>query len=148
MEYSNQYTKAFITEPAGKLFPHEKDGRMRRMYVDHTLAGEIAAANSVVLMKLPKNAVISKVKLVIPSGTAGTLNLGWAAGLNEVADDNGLMAALDSSALISEESNIASGEVGINKRFAGEVNLILSASVDSTGLTGNLIKMEIEYVID
>lgn len=148
MEFSNQYTKAYISEPRGKLFPHEKDGRMRRMFADITLAGEITASNPILLQKFPKNAVISKVKLVIPAGTSGTLDLGWDAGLSEVADNDGLMAGLDASALISNEANIASGEVGINKRFASEVNLILSASVDSVGLTGNLIKIEIEYVID
>ena len=148
MEYSNQYKKAFINEPAGKLFPHERDGRMRRLYCDITLVGDITAANPILLQKLPKGAVISKAKIVGEAGTAGTLNLGWSEGLNEIASVDGLFAGLASNAAISEEANIAGSAVGINKRFAGEVNLILSASVDSTGLAGKIFKLELEYVID
>ena len=148
MQFSNQYQKAYNDEPQGKLFPHEINGRMRRMFIDVVLGAEITAANPLFMQKLGKGVVISKAKLHIPAGTSGTLNLGWSAGLDEVADDNGLMVALNAAALISNEANIASGEVGINKRFAGQVDLILSASVDSVGLTGNLVKLEIEYVID
>jgi len=148
MQFSNQYQKAYEDVPQGKLFPHEINGRMRRMFIDVVLGAEITAVDPLFMQKLGKGIVISKAKIHIPAGTSGTLNLGWDAGLNEVADNDGLMAALNASALISNEANIASGEPAINKRFAGEVNLILSASVDTVGLAGTLIKLEIEYVID
>jgi len=146
--YSNQYQSAFVTEPKGKLAPAELNGRVRRIFADVTLGAEITTADSLFVAKLPSNAVVMQAHVVAPGGTGGTLALGWAAGLNEVADADGLVAGIAGNAAVNEKRDLSASEAFASKRFSEDVDLILSASVDSVGWTGDLVKVEILYVID
>lgn len=147
--YTDQYQAAYVTKPATRLKPHERDGKIRRMFASVTLTGEITTTDSLYVGKLPANAVPTRARVVAPGGTAGTLALGWGAGASsEAADADGFLAAIDGSAAVNATMDIASSSAGLNKRFAEEVDVILSASVDSAGWTGDLVKVEIEYVIE
>jgi len=146
--YSDQYNNAFIAEPSSKLEPKELQGMVRRIYATITLAAEIDTPDIVKLAKLPANAVIIEARLVAPGGTSGTLDLGWAAGANglEVADANGILAALDGSAAI--DASMGWSLPAHNKRFAEEVDIQLSATVITAGFNGDVLKLELRYIVD
>ncbi len=147
--YSNQYQKAFITEPVEKLLPGELNGRVRRIYADVTLGAEITTADSLFIAKLPANAVVVKVHISAPGGTGGTLALGNGAGDKEAADADSFIAGINGAALVNEQRELNAVEAGvISKRFQEDVDVILSASVDSAGWSGDIVKVEILYVID
>jgi len=147
--YSNQYQKSLISEPVEKLLPGELNGRIRRIYADVTLGAEITTADSLFVAKLPANAVVVKAHIVAPGGTGGTLALGNGAGENEAADADSFIAGIAGNAAVNEERDLSATEAGlINKRFSEDVDVILSASVDSVGWSGDLVKVELLYVID
>lgn len=147
-QFSDQYAKAYNTKPASKLEPRELNGRVRRLSAEITLGAEILTTAQVVMAKLPANAVIIEARLIAPGGTGGTLNLGWAAGENEVADDNGIFAAIAGNSAVDVTFDMSSATAAKNKKFSEEVDIELSASVDSVGWNGDLVELEIAYIID
>lgn len=147
--YSNQYQKAYIDEPTEKLFPGELNGRVRRIYADVTLGAEITTADSLFVAKLPANSVVLQAQIVAPGGTGGTLALGNGAGEKEAADADAFIAGINGAAAVNEKRDLSATEAGlISKRFQEDVDVILSASVDSVGWNGDLVKVELLYVID
>ena len=83
-----------------------------------------------------------------PGGASGTLALGWGAGENEAADADGIFAAIPGNAAADLTFDLSSSTAAKNKRFSEEVDLILSASVISGGWSGDLVEVELEYIID
>jgi len=146
--FSDEYAKAYNQSPKSNLSPAEKDGKLRTIYASVTLGAEITTADKLYLCKLPGSAVMREVKLVAAGGTGGTLDLGWGASESEVADANGIIAAIDGSAAVSEVMNLSNKAAAYGKRFAQEVDVVLSASVDSVGWTGDLVELEITYIIE
>lgn len=147
--YSNQYAKSLINEPVEKLLPGELNGRVRRIFADVTLGAEITTADSLFMAVLPANSVVLQAHIVAPGGTGGTLALGNGAGENEAADSDSFIAGIAGNAAVNEKRDLSATEAGlISKRFSEDVDVILSASVDSVGWSGDVVKVEILYVID
>lgn len=148
LQYSTEYEAAYNTEPKSNLIPDKLNGRIRRIFASFTLTAEILAsgANDFILAKLPANAVLIEARLIAPGGTGGTLDLGWLAGESEVADPNGIMAGIAGNAAVDD--TMAWTDAAFNKRFSEEVDIVLSSSVDSAGWSGDLVQMELRYVID
>lgn len=145
---SIEFAKAFVTKPVSKLNPSELNGRKRRLSGTITLAAEIGTTDSIFMAKLPANAVIIGARMVAPGGASGTLALGWGAGENEVADADGIFAAIPGNAAADLTFDLSSSTAAKNKRFSEEVDIILSASVISSGWSGDLVEIELEYIID
>ena len=148
--YSDEYQGAYIDEPKSNLNPDKYNGRIRRIYASITLGAEIATTDQVKFCKLPSNAVIKSCRFIAPACTSGTLNLGWAASDEggEAADDNGLAAAMNVSSALDDVMDIGAQLAGFNKRFSEEVDIELSASVITSGASGDVYELELEYIID
>lgn len=145
--YSNQFNNAYVAEPISKLQPKEYNGQVRRIFADVTLSSEITTADVLKICKLPANAVIIEARIVAPGGSAGTLALGWAAGADsEAADADGIIAGLSGAAAI--DSSMGWSDAAFNKRFSESVDVELSASVNTAGFSGDLIQVELRYIVD
>lgn len=147
-QFSNEYTNAYVSKPVVKLNPAEKDGKIRRLSGNITLSAEIGTTDSIFMAKLPANAVIVGARMVAPGGASGTLALGWGAGENEAADADGIFAAIPGNAAADLTFDLSSSTAAKNKRFSEEVDIILSASVISGGWSGDLVELELSYIIE
>ena len=146
---SEQNAKAYVSEPKEQLAPYELNGRIRSIYASIVLGAEITTADVVKFCKLPANAVIISCRFIAPGGGAGTLNLGWAAGANsEGASPHGLAQSLAGSGAIDDTMDIGAKQQGYGKRFSEEVDIELSAIVDTTGFSGDKLELELKYIID
>jgi hypothetical protein len=147
---SNQYASAYVTEPRGKLDPNELNGRVRNIFADITLSAEIATTDTVFLHRLPANSTIKSCRLFAPGGTAGTLDLGWNASADggEAADPNGLLPGIAGNAAVDLTMDLSNQQAGYRKKFSEPVDIILSTSVLSAGWSGDLVQLELEYIID
>lgn len=148
-QYSNQYQSAFRDDPASQLQVDEFQGKVRRLYADITLSAEIGTSDLVKLAKLPKGAVPIQAKILsVNGGSAGVIQVGWAAGANgdEAADADGIMGAISTAAAVND--SLAWTDAGFNKRFAEEVELQISATTLTVGMSGELIQFELLYIMD
>ena len=148
--HTDQYKKTYVDKPAQFIFPHEYNGRIRRIYAHKTLDAELTTNDALFVVKLPKNAVIKSARLVGEAGTGGVIQLGWAASQSgqEVAVAAGLFGAVSSAAAIDELMDIGAKSVAFNKRFAAEVDIVLTATTNTTGMSGKLVEVELEFVVD
>lgn len=146
--YSNEYDKSCVTKPLQKLSPAELNGKVRRLTGNITLGAEILAADTVKMALLPANSVIIAVRMIAPGGASGTIQLGWGAGENEVADANGIFSAVPANAAVDVEFDLSSGTAAKNKRFSDPVDIELTSTVDTAGWSGDLVEMEILYIIE
>lgn len=149
MLYSDQYKKAHIDEPSGKILASEVNGRVRRAYGEITLSAELADGNQIKLCRIPRSATLIDVRVVSADwGTTGAFNLGWkdSDGKEEEMDLDGMFAAQVATDAL--DANMAGIAEGYNYRFEKEVDVILSATADSTALDGEKISVEVLFVVD
>lgn len=147
--YTEQYNNAYVASPRVNLYPHEMNGRVRHIYGKITLGAEIDTTDVVKVCKLPANAVPVRIRFVAPGGTAGVLQLGWAAGERyESADADGFAAAVAGNAAVNLTQDLSSGVAGIMKRFAEPVDVELTATTLTAGWNGDVVQFSIEYIID
>lgn len=147
-QYSEQYKKAHIDRIPSRLYAHEKTGRVRRLYAKVTLDAEVALADVVYMAKLPKDAVIVSSKLFSAGGSAGVVQVGFAATEKNAADLDALHAAVSSAAAISENMNVLAQEDAFNVRQPDEKDIVLTATTLTAGMTGKAVELEIEYIVD
>lgn len=151
---STQYEAAYVTEPISKLDPKEYNGRVRRIFAEAILAGELTAGDVVTMAKLPANASIIQAELSVSASLgAGTLDCGWAisAGGNEAADPNGIIDGFDSTAttLVALDKSAAGADAAFNKKFSEPVDIQITAmDANTTSGSGDTIRLEILYTID
>lgn len=96
--YSTEWTASYITSPRGNNYQQGARKRGFRFNYTQVLAG--AAADTILLMKLPPHSTISMYESWIrwASATAtATLSLGWAA----YTDEDGAAVALSAAGLLS-----------------------------------------------
>ena len=141
-----------MAEPPVKLYQYEQAGRVRRIYFDITLDGEIGTTDSIKLARLPKNSVPIAFKIYGPAASSGVVNVGWDAGANslETADADGFVAAADiSSELTLNYNSVNNTLAGLqNKRFEDDVTVVMTASTITSGWDTDTIKGEILYIND
>lgn len=149
-KYSTQYAK--LNElPPSRLYAHEQVGKVRRIYAEYTADAELATTDVLYLAKLPKGSVPIAFKLNVPAQASGVIQVGWDAGAeaDETADADGFAAACDVSSEIDLNYNTVNDGtiVGLaNKRFADDVNIVMTATTITSGLSGDKIMMEILYI--
>lgn len=158
--YSNQYQDAYVDKPADILTPGDVSGQVKFMFFDFTVPS-VAPSNADIykLGVIPKGARVLEACLSFPDlGSAGTVELGWAAsaeldgpnGLSgsaiEAADDNGFLASVDvnsaaDTVLMTAQNNMP----GLLKRFSASVVLQLLLTAAWTATSGS-VKGYIKYV--
>ena len=150
--YSDQYQDAYVDVPSNKIGRGEFNAKVHIIYFSHTVTAAPSNGDVLKLCKLPKgarvlNAVLSHGDL----GTAGTLNLGWAASDDAVesADADGLIASIDvatAAAIVTMHEQTGAAVPGLLKQFAAEVDVQLDIATAWTATSGS-IKGYIEYVV-
>lgn len=160
--YSNQYEDAYVDKPSNKIAPGDQSGDIRFMFFDFTVPSS-APSNSdyYSLGKIPKGARVVEACLSFPDlGTAGVVELGWAAsaekdgpnGLTgtalELADADGFLASVDVNAAANtvKMSSDMNNAAGFLKHFSAEVEAQLFITTAWTATSG-VVKGYISYVI-
>lgn len=115
---SVQFEKAYVTTPKSNLFPHELNGRIRSIFANIVVSEELStvSGNIINLVKLPANAVISKLQMIVVSGSAsaGVLELGYSAGERyEAADADAFAAGIDPTGAVNLELDLSSAAAGM-----------------------------------
>ncbi len=149
--YAVNHTKAYVDEPASKLDVRENHGRVRRHYDSYTLLGEASIGDFIEFGKLPKDAKVIDARVIGPSdGTTGQLDVGWKSNGTDAADQDGLFAGateVDTGAGAVDSKMLATA-AGYNKAFAAETTLIGEYVEATTASTGDVIQLEVFYVVD
>lgn len=140
--YSNQYQDAFVDVPSDFIRSGDVSGEVKFMFFDFTVPGTVPTNGDIYkLGKIPKGARVIEAVLSFPDlGTAGTLDLGWAADAAavETADDNGFLASVDvntAADTIKMSDNLANG-AGLCKLFSAECDLELKVTTTWTATSG------------
>jgi len=136
--------------PSEKIRTQDQHGRMRVAHDEITFAAELTTSDTLTMMTLPAGAKIYEVDISSDDlGSTGVLDVGWAASSEggEVADDNGLYAALDVTSAVVRQK-IANSLPGYLKRFTEEVAIKIVPSTSTDVATGQTLKLTIWYVVD
>lgn len=152
--YGNQYQDAYVSVPSEKVKGKDLGGELKRMYFDYTITAAPTNGDVIKLGKLPAGARVHNACLQFPDlGTAGILNLGWAAGAEglEAADADGLLVAVDVNAAadaVSMQIQMEAGgaNAGYLKEFSEEVDVQIDVATAWTVSAGT-IKGFIEYTV-
>jgi hypothetical protein len=135
----------------------EQHGRMRILKDEITLTAELTAADVIrVGAPLPKGAMVVAARLQSSQlgsvGGAGELDLGWQASADaaEAADADGFLAAVEvgSAAANAAMEEQATTPAGYLKKFAGEVQVVITANETTDAGIGDKITVALFYVVD
>lgn len=138
-----------VAVPAEKIDANAGYAKSRILHDKYVASGALTSGDVIKFMKIPKGArVIEAILKYSDLGTTGTGKLGWEAGTDEAADDDGLMASLDFNAAadcILSSQNLAA-PIAIGKEFAGEVqvSLTLTASTTAAGTIECILILAVE----
>lgn len=150
--YGANYRKAYVAEPRQRIQQGEWGGHVKVLREKFTLDADGAAAETVLMGKLPKGAMVLSARIFGPDlGGTGTLALGNAASADgtEAVDVDGFIASADSSGqafdVSDEDSRGAS--IGI-RRFTKEVDVTLTFTGVTASATGLIVYAILEYIVD
>lgn len=147
--FGENATKRDVNIPAVKIGTVDSHGRMRVARDKISLTALLAQNDIIKMMKLPAGAKIYEVEISSDDlGSVGVLDVGWAASAEggEVADPNGLYAALDVTSAIARQK-IGNSLPGFLKRFTEEVQIQIDATTATDAVSGD-IELIIYYVVD
>lgn len=136
--------------PSDKIRSQDQHGRMRIARDKFTFTAILDTTDLLRMMKLPAGAKVYEVELNSDDlGTTGVLDIGWAASSEggEVADQNGLFAAIDVNSAATARLKILNSVPGFLKRFTEEVEIQIKATTATTATSGD-IELIIYYVVD
>jgi hypothetical protein len=147
------YNLAYIAEPVEKIDVVEHKGKVRRMYDSYTVpsADELAENEDIAFFKLPANAKIVDARLIAPAtGATGQYDIGW---LDNGTDAANLTGIFDGNT----QGDVGFGAVdvkllgtsaGFNKSFSAETEIVLTCGEVTADAGGDLIQLELYYVIE
>lgn len=151
-EYGVNAIKLLSNVPSEKANVGEQGGVKKVIYDSFTSTGAITISSVLNMGGLiPAGARILDVKIVSTDlGTAGDLDVGWAAGANgdEAASADGFFADIDVNAAAASYSMFEdnSSATGMGKKFTEAVQPVISFPEATTA--AGTIQMWIEYVLD
>ena len=152
--YTAEWTAAYITTPKTNFPTGDVGGVMRCLYGEYDLSAAIVSADQVYFFKIPKGArVIGGYLFSDDLGNTITAEVGWNAsadGSTEAADTDGFMNAVDLNAAaicVDLIGQTATGRPGIGKKFAAEVDCVLTAEATGTATSGT-VRLCLYYVLD
>lgn len=145
--YSSQWTNAFVSVPSVKIAPGDVGGEVKMAYAEFVVTAAPTNGDVLKLFKLPSGARLVEFVLSFPDlGTAGSLNVGWAANGVDAADADGILAAVDvntaaDTVLMTSGANLP----GFGKEFGAETDIQIDIATAWTATTGT-IKALAKYV--
>lgn len=155
--YGSQYQAAFVDVPSSKISRGDQSGNVRFLYFNYAGTAAPTNADVIKLAKLPKGSrVVDVIMSFADLGSAGTLEVGWAASAEldsagaavEAAVAAGFLASLDVNSAadtIKMSDNLANGS-GMLKQFSAEVDVQVTVTAAWTVATGGF-KGCIMYVV-
>ncbi len=149
-KYGLNATKRDSNVPAEKIDVNEQHGRMRVAHDEYTLTAVLGTADSLYMMELPAGAKLYDAEISSDDlGTTGILDVGWEASADggEVADPNGIYAALDVKAAAIARQKMANSVGGFLKEFSEKVKIVIVPS-EASSLSAGTIKLTVWYVVD
>jgi DhnA family fructose-bisphosphate aldolase class Ia len=148
--YGLNHTAAYVTNGGGGKYPiGEKNGRVRCMYDQITLAADAASADIVKFGVLPAGARVLRAMLQTSGdlGGTGTLKLGYPATTADVADDDAFHTGADASGQ-ALALTAGTGAAIVKKKFTVDTPVELTFSGATSGATAAIIYCSIEYVVE
>lgn len=147
--FSNEYKKAFVDKPSQSIEAGKYNGRIRNLYAECQVgAAELTAADSFIVGVLPEGARVVNCRVVSPDwGTTGEFVLGWKANAVDVADADGFLATVDANAA-AVNAQMSGLIAGWQKKFSAPTEVELDVIEASTAMAGEVIKVQIEFVVD
>lgn len=149
--YGDNATLRDSDVPSSKIKVQDQHGRVRRAYDEITFAAELTTSDALDLMKLPAGAKVIGAQVSCPDlGTTGVLDIGWlvSADGGEVADPNGLFAALDVKAAANDRTEMSYAVAGFEKEFSEAVVIQIVPSENTDAATGLKLQLAVYYVVD
>ena len=143
--------KSRLDEPKKKMNPGEKAGALRMIREEFTIAVALADGDTILGPFLPEGARVMDAQIRIDGtlGSGGILDLGHKASADgSIAEDlNSFISDADAGGQAVLKKPIASN-VGIDKKFDKEVQLVLDCTEASSVTSGVKISFQIAYVIN
>lgn len=153
--YGVNATNRDVTKPSVKIRANQEHGRLRVKHDSITFAAELAAADVINMMKLPKGAKLYGVRMDNEAIDANDIDVGWAASVEEssgspveAADPNGILDAADWTFAGIVKMEDSQGNAGQDKEFDAEVQIQILVNDASTTATGQTVKLSVYYAVD
>lgn len=151
--YGDQYSDAYVEKPSTKWSNGDFNGGLKFNYFEYTITAAPTNADIIKVCKIPKGARVMGAGLKFTDlGTAGTLELGYAADADavETADDNAFLASVDVNTagdfVTMDQQQEAGGTLaGHLKKFSAECDVQILVTAAWT-VTSGTIKGYIAYV--
>ena len=154
-KYSNQYQGAFVNKPMDMVAPGDISGDVKFAYFDITIAATGDLNDVFKLFRLPKGAKLKSFNLVTPDlGTAGAVQVGWAASEEKTAGTTTAVVAADAAGILGTtdvntaavNSAMVFTSNGFLKHFDAAVDVEMKVQTAWT-VTSGTIKGWAEYVL-
>ena len=151
------YTQMVVTKGAPKVHAQDVFGKVRYIGSTYTVgSGDNLGTTALLKMfQIPKGAKVIDVALTTAKmGTAGDLDIGWAASAEldengdaiEAASADGFFADTDVNAAAVERRKAAVSAAGVLKRFDAAVDVEITVPEATTA--GGDVTLECWYIID
>ncbi len=138
-----------VAVPGVKIAANEQYGRVRVLYDEYTLTGDLSANDVINMMTIPAGAKVLNCLMETTDldASGGTLDLGWVISSDavEAADDDGFIAAADVTS--AGRFQPAAARPGNFKTFASPVQVQVKVNGD-TDATSGTIKVAIYISVD
>jgi hypothetical protein len=152
--YGDQYQDAFVDKPSTKIRHGDVSGDKKLLYFEYTITAAPSNSDVIKVGKLPLGARVINAGLQFPDlGTAGTLELGFDAGADdlETADPDAFLVSVDVNSArdaVSMQQQMEAGgnNAGYMKVLADTVDVEIFVTAAWT-VTSGTIKGFVEYVM-
>jgi hypothetical protein len=147
------YLAAYVTVPGSKVGNGEKGGVKYVIREKFTFDADGAASETVKLGRLPAGAMVLNARVFGPDlGGTGTSTLGNSASVDGSATDaalaTSLITTIDHSGQAFDVSDYTSRGAGIGiTRFSREVDINWVLTGVTSGATGKIVYLELEYIV-
>ncbi len=152
--YGDEYASSYNAKPSLKMSPGNFNGLVQRLYFEYTVTAAPTNADIIKVAKIPKGARVYGAGLKFPDlGTAGTLELGYAADADavETADPDAFLASVDVNTAadfvtMDQQQEAGGALAGHLKKFSAECDLQILVTAAWTATSGT-IKGYIDFVV-
>lgn len=153
--YGSEYTDILETTPSVKVDVSKWGGRRRVAYGSYTLLADASANDKIYMCQLPPGAIVYGVTLAAGAlGGSCTLDAGYEfngaldSALTGVADDFIAAGAFSSAATVSMSGQANKAGFGLNAGNKQPMDVVVTFHASSSGATGKVIKIAVDYVVD
>lgn len=150
--YGNEWQDAFVDVPTSKIAPADDKGHVYHKRFSYTLPSIAPTTSDIIkLVKIPKGARVLDVVFSHPDmGSAGDLDIGWAASAELDSSGSAVVAASADGFFADADVNAAAGikrmsavsgaaAAGFLKKFDAEVDMQIAIPEAWTATSGEIV---------